>query len=38
VRGRGPVAALPIQVASPEQIVGRLRLEFPDDPEMMVSI
>jgi len=22
---------------SPEQIVGRLRLEFPDDPEMMVS-
>lgn len=33
----GRVSAMLEELASPEQITGRLRIEFPDEPEMWVS-
>lgn len=33
----GRVSAMLEELASPEQIMGRLRVEFPDEPEMWVS-
>jgi transposase, IS30 family len=33
----GRVSAMLEELASPEQIAGRLRIEFPDEPEMWVS-